>query len=88
MKVTRSGSSVLFALASKAVSTAVDVGLTASLVLSTSSNPTMAWVIPETVLVQVGLLVGALVLSAVRSPSVLMVMVELNGIVIKVQSDA
>ena len=39
----------------------------------------MAFVIPDTVPVKVGLLVGALPLSADRSPLVLMVMVELWG---------
>ena len=58
---------------------AADSGFDASDVLSTLPSPTMALVIPDTVPVKVGLLVGALVLSAVRSPLVLMVMVELWG---------
>ena len=45
---------------SRACCVAVDMGFDTSDVLSTLSNPTMALVIPETVPVKVGLLVGAL----------------------------
>ena len=73
---------------SRACCVAVDMGFDASDVLSTLSNPTMALVMPETVPVKVGLLVGALALSADRSPAVLIVMVELYGSVNKAPSGA
>ena len=52
-------------LASKAACVAVDIGLLASETLSTLPSPTIAFVIPLTVPVNVGLSIGAYVLAAV-----------------------
>ena len=51
--------SAAFAFRSSAAWVAVDIGLAASVVLSTDPNPTMDLVIPETVPVKVGDAVGA-----------------------------